>query len=221
MAETKPSRRLLDAPLDGPDAGPRARAAALPPAERRAEIIAATMPLLLAYGPSVTTRQIAEAAGIAEGTIFRVFPDKDSLIEAVVDSALDPSAAEDELRNIDPALDLDARLTAIVDILRRRVANVFHLMTAVGMTSAPKTHRERERTDLSVVAKLLEPDSAALRRDPVEVAHLLRGLTIAGTHPALMPDAPLSSADVVSLLLDGLRARPDDPPPNIPLAKHP
>ena len=42
-------------------------------------IVAATLPLLLEHGELVTTRQIAEAAGIAEGTIFRVFADKDEL----------------------------------------------------------------------------------------------------------------------------------------------
>ena len=72
-----------------PSAPSRTRATALPPSERRAEIIAATLPLVLAHGAAVTTRQIAEAAGIAEGTIFRVFPDKESLIEAVVESAFD------------------------------------------------------------------------------------------------------------------------------------
>ena len=45
--------------------GKRTRAAALPPSERRAEIIAATLPLVREHGANVTTRQIAEAAGIA------------------------------------------------------------------------------------------------------------------------------------------------------------
>ncbi len=55
------------------------RAESLPPDERRAMIIEAMLPLLLEHGEMVTTRQIAEAAGIAEGTIFRVFADKDEL----------------------------------------------------------------------------------------------------------------------------------------------
>ena len=46
-------------------------------------------PLVLAHGSAVTTRQIAEAAEVAEGTIFRVFPDKVSLVEAVVGEAHD------------------------------------------------------------------------------------------------------------------------------------
>ncbi|HEX9549144.1 MAG TPA: helix-turn-helix domain-containing protein, partial [Acidimicrobiales bacterium] len=61
------------------------RAAALPPDERRSMIVAATLPLLLAHGERVTSRQIAEAAGIAEGTIFRAFADKDELIATVLE----------------------------------------------------------------------------------------------------------------------------------------
>ena len=46
----------------------------------------ATLPLLRAHGLSITTRQIAEAAGVAEGTIFGVFPDKEALLQAVQDA---------------------------------------------------------------------------------------------------------------------------------------
>ena len=64
----------------------RARASAMPPDERRAAIVSATVPLLLEHGSAVSTRQIAEAAGIAEGTIFRVFPDKQAVIAASVEA---------------------------------------------------------------------------------------------------------------------------------------
>src|SRR3954470_11169638 len=108
------------------------RATALPPEEGRAEIVAATLPLVLAHGSAVTTRQIAEAAGIAEGTIFRVFPDKESLVEAAIESALDPAPTDAALRAVDRGLPLEERLRVAVDVLQRRLAEVWRLLSAVG-----------------------------------------------------------------------------------------
>ena len=122
------------------------RAAALPPSERRAEIVAATLPLLLVHGASVTTRQIAEAAGIAEGTIFRVFPDKESLIAAVVESAFDTKTVDAALAAIDPTLPLEPRLVAAVEILRRRFADILQLSTAVEMMQLSATLEGDRRT---------------------------------------------------------------------------
>lgn len=192
-----------------PSAPSRTRATALPPSERRAEIIEATLPLLLAHGSMVTTRQIAEAAGIAEGTIFRVFPDKESLIEAVVESAFDSASTDAALDAIDRGLPLEARLTAAVEILRRRVSDLWQLRTALGMmqvSSGGPSMTDRHRPpDLAPLAALFTADRDRIKRDPLEAAHLLRGMAVACTHPALILDEPLSSAEIVSLFLDGIR----------------
>ena len=82
------------------------RAVALPPDQRREALVQATLPLLLVHGRAVTTRQIAEAAGVAEGTIFRVFDSKDELVEAAVRQAFVPGRLANELDDIDPAAPL-------------------------------------------------------------------------------------------------------------------
>ena len=193
----------------------RVRATALPPSERRAEIVAATLPLLLAHGSAVTTRQIAEAAGVAEGTIFRVFPDKESLIEAVVDSVCDTTTVDAALAAIDPDLPLEDRLVAAVDILRRRFADILQVRTAVEMmhtTTGSGSHWDRHPSpDLGGLAALFGPDADQIRHDPLTAAYLLRGMTVTGTHPALILDEPLSSVEIVSLFLDGVRLRDAGP----------
>src|SRR3954451_13801478 len=174
------------------------RATALSPEERRAEIVAATLPLVLTHGAGVTTRQIAEAAGIAEGTIFRVFPDKESLLAAVFESALDPTTADAALAAIDPALPLADRLIAAVDILRRRVAELWQLRTALGMLQG-EASTQHPAPDLTPLATVFERDRDRIRRDPLDAAHVLRGLTTATPHPALVLDEPLTSEEIVTL----------------------
>jgi len=180
----------------------------MPADERRAAIVEATIPLLYEHGSGVTTRLIAEAAGIAEGTIFRVFPDKDSLIAAAIEKAFDPAPLERALRSIDMAQPLETRLIEAVDAIKHRVNKIWLLMTAVGMTKPPTPPdggNRRGTPDVDTLALLFEPDLGQLRRDAVVSAQLLRGLTFAGSHPALIVDEPLTSEEIVSLVLDGIR----------------
>jgi AcrR family transcriptional regulator len=98
--------------------------------DRRAAILDATVPLLRERGTNVTTREIAAAACVAEGTLFRVFPDKEALVRAAVVHALDPAPLLAELRAIDTDVDLRSAVTTAVELMIRRSREVVALLSA-------------------------------------------------------------------------------------------
>src|SRR4051794_30992053 len=106
------------------------RATPLPPEERRRALVAATLPLLIEHGASVTSRQIADAAGVAEGTIFRAFGSKDELVETAALSALDPSPLVAAIERIPLDLPLRERMLELVGLYQERFHRVGGVMRA-------------------------------------------------------------------------------------------
>jgi AcrR family transcriptional regulator len=177
------------------------RAAALPPDERRSMIVAATLPLLIEYGDRVTTKQIAEAAGIAEGTIFRAFGDKDEVIAAAIESALDQEPLEAALSAIPADLPFEQGLAAAVVIMQQRVIDVWQIMSSVGTRFHEMTRRPM--TDSDALVRLFEANRAQITVEPIVAARLLRALTLSTTHPMLAGE-PRSPDELVHLFLHGV-----------------
>lgn len=189
----------------------RERARPMSPDERRDHLVDATLRLLRQHGRAVTSRQIAEAAGVAEGTIFRVFDSKDALVDAAIERAFEPGDVVARIEEIDPDLPLRDRLVALVAIQQQRFRATFDLMQRVGLVRPPAHDSARAQDWRAQQERLLDTvigaDDDQLRVPRAELVHTLRLLTFAGSHPLISDGRLLSPDQIVDTVLHGLVRR--------------
>jgi AcrR family transcriptional regulator len=185
--------------------------------DRRRAILDAVVPLLIEKGSAVTTAEMAQAANIAEGTIFRVFPDKPSILFEAMKAALDPAPVTEAIREIDPSAPMTTQLEQAAQALYRH----FDRMVALGESwrSISNMQQEREQDVGRLVRKsaaaisnalllLFERHREALRVSPLEAAAAFRGILFATRHPLLAARERLAIDAALNILLAGI-AKPD------------
>ena len=191
------------------DAGQRTR---LTPDDRRAAIVEATVPLLTTHGAGVTTRQIAEAAGVAEGTLFRVFDDKHVILVAALARALDPEPVVEQIRRIDARQSLDTVLREVVDVVAGRSQEIRGVMAVAhelrraasersphGLPLGPPDHADpATRAELERPGSLLHA-AHQLRSRGARTPELIIGAIaqILGDHRAELRRAPQVCARIL------------------------
>ena len=158
-------------------------------------------------GPPATLDGIAKDAGVGIGTLYRHFPNRDALVEAVYRNELDRlCAAATELRAELPAdRDLRAWMDRFVDyvITKKQLADSLHTLVACGRNPFAQS---RERM-IEAVRSLQEAGIAegTLRSD-VDAADVLVGTS--GICMAVAdPEGRTQAGRLLDLLVDGLRPR--------------
>ncbi|MWA02552.1 TetR family transcriptional regulator [Actinomadura sp. LD22] len=173
----------------------------------RAKVLAAAEDVFAAQGTSASTEEVARRAGVGIGTVFRHFPTKESLLEAVLVALLDRLAGE--ARELASAADPGAAFFGFF----ARVVSQASTKQAVTEALAEAGVDAREATGRTgpdvkdAIGTLLEraQRAGAVRPDvgPAEVTALLAGISFAAGRAG-------GSDDVLRIAFDGLRPRDGD-----------
>lgn len=170
----------------------------------------ATLPLLRVHGRAVTTRQIAGAAGVAEGTIFRVFASKDELVDVALAKAFEPDRLLERVDEIDLSAPLESRLVHLVGILQSRLVDTFELMRACGLVAPPRESRDPEEVEawrrqlVERLVTIVEADADRLTVPATRLLHILRLLTFSASHHDIADGDLLTPEEIVDVVLHGV-----------------
>lgn len=159
------------------------------PEQRREAIVEAVLPLVREHGAHITTKQIAQAAGIAEGTVFRAFSDKTELLQACVTAALRPDELCTHVRAVPRDSGVADRLTDAAQLFYEhftRFGELVHTLAASGFDlrgggegkpAGLAEARGQFIGDLNeAVASLVDPRE--LRIPPADLANYLQSLVL-------------------------------------------
>ncbi|GAA4236502.1 TetR/AcrR family transcriptional regulator [Actinomadura meridiana] len=177
----------------------------------RARILAAAEGVFADNGPSASTEQIAVRAGVAIGTIFRHFPTKQALLQAIMKDLLRQltDQADALAANGDPATALFTFFTQTVEQAVRK-KSVIDLLARTGIdlqiTEAVQLLDHSVHT-LLTRAQDVGAITPTTRTD--EVTTLLAAMCQATTLPSWNPDLQHRT---LAVIFHGLTPNPPNPP---------
>jgi len=157
------------------------------------------------HGANASLDEIARAAGVGPGTLYRHFPTRDALIEAVYQSEVEKiAAAGRRLSEQNPPLEaLRAWMLLFVDHIAAKLIIAPALNSIVGGPSRlyEGSRSQIQETIESLVKRAIK--SGDIRKD-VEPFDLLRAL-IGVAHVQAGPDWQQSARRLVDILIAGSR----------------
>ena len=184
-------------------------------AERnRRRILDAAAELFTERGLDVTLNDVARHAGVGVGTVYRRFPDKDDLIDALFQERLAAMAAvvEKALEDPDPWHALES---AIADMLALQEADrglkELLLSNARGRATTSSLRDRMGPLVGQLVARAKE--SGALRPDIEKQDFPLIQVMLGAVIDIARDESPGLWRRYLEILLQGLRADPGPPPP--------
>jgi AcrR family transcriptional regulator len=180
-------------------------------------VLAAADAVFAAHGASASTEDVARAAGVGVGTVFRHFPTKEALLEAVLVNRLERVAQTARTAAVaaDPGAAFDAFFDQVVAASRGKTA-LGDALAEAGIDLEHATAAVKRDLHAAISTLLARAQQAgAVRADlgPPELFALLVAASRAVEH---LGDDRALQARTVAVIVDGLRPRPADPTPQRP-----
>lgn len=192
-------------------------------AERnRDRILRAAAEAFATTGPDTPVEEIASAAGVAVGTLYRRFPDRQALIRGVALMNFAKTVAEVQLAAQEESTGWDAlvRIFGQSQHLRLAMRFALELPTARRILEGDPDAVVLKRQMIAVFDAVVQKAQAegSVRTDigsgDVAVAFVFLARQIPALH---IESAPLATQRILALMLDAFRAHPVEPLPGRPL----
>ncbi|MCX3061595.1 TetR/AcrR family transcriptional regulator [Streptomyces beihaiensis] len=189
----------------------------------RERLLDAAEKVFAARGPAAATEEVAKEAGVGVGTLFRHFPTKEALLEAVFQARMDAGAARmEELADAaDPGAAFREMFLRNVEESRSKIAYINALATAgVDVDGSFEDTKKRLRAALGVVLERAQ-ETGDVRPDvtAADVIALMVGAARAAEHTDADAAADVATerdgtapgtaarAHAAEVVLDGLTRR--------------
>ena len=186
----------------------RARPLRADAVRNRARVLEAARAAFAAEGLAVPLDEIARRAGVGAGTVYRHFPTKEALFEAVIADQVAALAADAEERLAgpgEPGEEFFAFFASVVDDGSRKT-DLADALTSAGVGLREETLEAAGRLQAGLAALLTRAQQAGAVRADIDIAdlHALAvGALAAERKRATGPDA--ESGKLARVICDGLR----------------
>ncbi|MDQ0377384.1 TetR/AcrR family transcriptional regulator [Amycolatopsis thermophila] len=187
----------------------------------RDQIVAAAREMFAAAGPDVPMEEIARAAAVGVGTLYRRFPDREALIRAVAResfaevladaraaAAEEPTAWDALVRLVGRSHQLQASVQ--LALVSERARNI--------LEDDPQTaaFRDALMAELDAIVEAAQAEGA-IRADVGSGDVAILFSLVLRQPPAVVDPEMLAFERAAVLMLDGLRSRPGTPLPGRPI----
>jgi AcrR family transcriptional regulator len=159
-------------------------------------------------GANINLDEVAKRAGVGAGTLYRHFPTRDALLEAVYGSEVQKlAAAERKFAKTMPPVDaLRAWMLLFVDYIAAKQIIAPALNTLIGTPSKvfESTGHQIKGAIQALVKRAIESGDIRPDLDPLDLLRALIGVS----NVASAPDWPQSARRLVHILVAGSRPQP-------------